>query len=473
MQKNRRPQLYGALARGNSAYHAALSMPQRQRPKIVLRANYCSPCLPGLPGLTKRPFPGIFLTKLPLTFSPPPAQALSRPLRAAALTGLFLMALASPLGAAETATAPTLNPAPAVVTKPAPSANKTAKKSAHKARNAHAQKPARKASRVMQASGPAYASRPEAMLFADTTAAQRNLSPAWVRRAIGQARFSPAVVKLMQPPTQPFVKNWAVYRSRFIDDARIAAGVKFWQSHAATLARAEKEYGVPQEIIVGIIGVETIYGQNTGSFRVMDALTTLAFDFPASHPRAAERSEFFKRELEQFLSHQNRLGVDPMLALGSYAGAMGLPQFMPSSWVRFAVDFDGDDKIDLWNSPADAIGSVASYFKAFNWQTGMPTHYPVSFNKERLDMDALMAPDILPTFSVASFTAKGAVLEGAALEHKGPLALIELLNGPNAPSFVAGTDNFYVITRYNWSSYYAMAVIELGQAVAREMKNRP
>jgi membrane-bound lytic murein transglycosylase B len=205
----------------------------------------------------------------------------------------------------------------------------------------------------------------------------------------------------------------------------------------------------------------------------MDALTTLAFDFPASHPRAAERSEFFKRELEQFLSHQNRLGADPMLALGSYAGAMGLPQFMPSSWVRFAVDFDGDDKIDLWNSPADAIGSVASYFKAFNWQTGMPTHYPVSFNKERLDMDALMAPDILPTFSVASFTAKGAVLEGAALEHKGPLALIELLNGPNAPSFVAGTDNFYVITRYNWSSYYAMAVIELGQAVAREMKNRP
>ena len=325
----------------------------------------------------------------------------------------------------------------------------------------------------MQASGPAYASRPEAMLFADTTAAQRNLSPAWVRRAIGQARFSPAVVKLMQPPTQPFVKNWGVYRSRFIDDARIAAGLKFWQSHATTLARAEKEYGVPQEIIVGIIGVETIYGQNTGSFRVMDALTTLAFDFPASHPRAAERSEFFKRELEQFLSHQNRLGADPMLALGSYAGAMGLPQFMPSSWVRFAVDFDGDDKIDLWNSPADAIGSVASYFKAFNWQTGMPTHYPVSFNKERLDMDALMAPDILPTFSVASFTAKGAVLEGAALEHKGPLALIELLNGPNAPSFVAGTDNFYVITRYNWSSYYAMAVIELGQAVAREMKNRP
>ena len=310
------------------------------------------------------------------------------------------------------------------------------------------------------------------MRFADELDAHRNLDRAWVRRAIGQARHIPAVVKLMQPPTQPFVKNWAAYRSRFIDDTRIAAGLKFWQSHAATLARAEKEYGVPQEIIVGIIGVETIYGQNTGNFRVMDALTTLAFDFPATHPRALERSEFFKRELEQFLSHQNRLGTDPMLALGSYAGAMGLPQFMPSSWVRFAVDYDGDDKIDLWNSPADAIGSVASYFKAFNWQTGMPTHYPVSFDKTRLDMDALMVPDILPTFSVASFTAKGAVLEGEALQHKGPLALIELLNGPNAPSFVAGTDNFYVITRYNWSSYYAMAVIELGQAVKAEM-NKP
>ena len=413
------------------------------------------------------------MTKLPASFLNTPAAALSLPVRTGALACMFLLPLASPLSSAQTPAAPALNPAPAELTKPAPNAGKASKKSAHKGRSAPAQKTVRKATRISQASGPAYASRPEAMLFADTTAAQRNLPPAWVRRAISQARFSPTVVKLMQPPTQPFVKNWAVYRSRFIDEARIAAGVKFWQSHAATLARAEKEYGVPQEIIVGIIGVETIYGQNTGSFRVMDALTTLAFDFPASHLRAAERSEFFKRELEQFLSHQNRLGADPMLALGSYAGAMGLPQFMPSSWVRFAVDFDGDDKIDLLNSPADAIGSVASYFKAFNWQTGMPTHYPVSFDKERLDMDALMAPDILPTFSVASFTAKGAVLEGAALEHKGPLALIELLNGPNAPSFVAGTDNFYVITRYNWSSYYAMAVIELGQAVAREMKNRP
>ncbi|MGA8787304.1 MAG: lytic murein transglycosylase B [Polaromonas sp.] len=320
-----------------------------------------------------------------------------------------------------------------------------------------------------QAQGPLYATRAEAMQFADDLASRRNLDPAWVREAIGQSRYSATVARLMQPPTQAFVKNWQVYRSRFIDPIRIEAGRRFWLENQASLARAEKEYGVPPEIIVGIIGVETIYGRNTGSFRVMDALTTLAFDFPASHPRAQERSEYFKGEIEQFLTLESRKNADPFEPRGSYAGAMGMPQFMPSSWVKYAVDFDGDGSIDLWNSPADVIGSVASYFKAFNWQPGMPTHYPVSFDASRLDMDALMAPDILPTFSVASFTAKGAVLEGAALDHKGPLALIELLNGPDAPSYVAGTENFYAITRYNWSSYYAMAVIELGQEVKREI----
>ena len=223
---------------------------------------------------------------------------------------------------------------------------------------------------------------------------------------------------------------------------------------------------MPPEIIVGIVGVETIYGRDTGSFRVMDALTTLAFDFPANHPRAAERSAYFKSEIEQFLLLQHRMKADPLAVKGSYAGAMGLPQFMPSSWMKHAVDFDGDGTIDLWNSPADVIGSVASYFKAHKWQSGMPTHYPVTFDASRLDMKALMAPDILPTFSVAEFADKGALLQGAALRHEGPLALIELLNGADAPSYVAGTENFYAITRYNWSSYYAMAVIELGREVA-------
>ena len=146
---------------------------------------------------------------------------------------------------------------------------------------------------------------------------------------------------------------------------------------------------------------------------------------------------------------------------------MGMTQFMPSSWARWAVDFDGDGRIDLAASPADAIGSVANYFKSYGWRTGLPTHYPVSFDPSRLDKDALLAPDILPTFSVASFMAKGAVLQGPALANPGPLALVELQNGDDPPSYVAGTENFYVITRYNWSSYYAMAVIELGREVKK------
>nr|WP_239024307.1 lytic murein transglycosylase B [Ramlibacter humi] len=308
------------------------------------------------------------------------------------------------------------------------------------------------------------------MQFADEVAQRQSLDPAWTRAAIAQARMLPVVVRLMQPAPTGTPKNWAAYRSRFIDPVRIQAGVRFWQDNRATLERAEAEYGVPPEIVVGIVGVETIYGQQMGNFRVLDALATLAFDFPPSHPRADERTKFFRNELEQFLALQKQMGVDPGRALGSYAGAMGMPQFMPSSWARWAVDFDGDGRIDLWRSPADVIGSVANYFKAFGWKPGMPTYYPVTFDLERLDKDALLAPDILPTFSVPSFLAKGALLEGDAVNHEGPLALIELQNGSDPPTYVAGTENFYVITRYNWSSYYAMAVIELGREVREAMQ---
>ncbi|HSV53438.1 MAG TPA: lytic murein transglycosylase B [Burkholderiaceae bacterium] len=308
------------------------------------------------------------------------------------------------------------------------------------------------------------------MRYADDLAERRDLNHEWVRQAIGQSNYLPLVARLMQPPPVGTAKNWRVYRSRFIDPIRIGAGVKFWRAHTAALEKAEQEYGVPASIIVGIIGVETVYGQQMGNFRVMDALTTLAFNFPTSHPRAKERSDFFKNELEQFLTLQNRTGVDPLTPLGSYAGAMGMPQFMPSSWIRYAVDFDGDGTVDLVNSPADVIGSVANYFKSFGWQPGMPTHYPVRLDGPNLDKDALLTPDILPTFSVASFTAKGAVLDGDALQHSGPLALVELQNGADAPQYVAGTENFYVITRYNWSSYYAMAVIELGREVSAAMQ---
>lgn len=339
---------------------------------------------------------------------------------------------------------------------------------------AAAGKPAKKAVSTRPApKGTPYAGREDAMRFADEVAERRGLDPQWTRAAVGQSQLLPVVVRLMQPAPAGTPKNWAVYRGRFIDPVRIQAGVRFWQEHRAALERAEQEYGVPPEMVVGIIGVETIYGQQMGSFRVLDALATLAFDFPASHPRAAERTAFFRGELEQFLALQHRAGTDPARPLGSYAGAMGMPQFMPGSWAKWAVDFDGDGRIDLWRSPVDAIGSVANYFKAFGWNPGMPTHYPVAFDPERLDKDALLAPDILPTFSVPSFLAKGALLDDEAARHEGPLALVELQNGNDAPSYVAGTENFYVVTRYNWSSYYAMAVIELGREVKQALQRTP
>ncbi len=319
------------------------------------------------------------------------------------------------------------------------------------------------------ASSGGYGSRPDAMQWADEAAARGDLPVSWVRQQVGMARRIPQIEQLVLPAATPAAKNWEAYRSRFIESRRIEAGAAFWQRHQGTLARAEQAYGVPAEIIVGIIGVETLYGQHMGKFRILDALATLAFDFPSAHPRATERQAFFRSELDHFLRLTQRAGTDPTSVRGSYAGAMGMPQFMPSSWSRFAVDFDGDGRVDLFNSAADVIGSVANYFKSFQWKTGLPTHYPVTLTPGQTDMDALLAPDILPTFSVESFTAKGAQLEGAALQHPGQLALIELRNGEGAPSYVAGTENFYVVTRYNWSSYYAMAVIELGQAVAQRM----
>ncbi len=311
--------------------------------------------------------------------------------------------------------------------------------------------------------GPVYGKTTEAIALADELAQQYKLPQTWVREQISKAQHLKGVPKMVLPPAVPTAKNWRAYRERFIESRRIDAGTQFWQTYENALTRAEQTYGVPAEMIVGIIGVETFYGQNMGNYRVLDALTTLTLNFPSAHPRAAERQAFFKSELGHFLAQAHSQGNAS--ATGSFAGAMGWPQFMPSSVAKFAVDFDGDGRIDLRNSPVDAIGSVANYFKAFGWQTGMPTHYPVGFDEARLDKPTLLAPDILPSFSVSNFTAKGAVLDEQAQKHTGPLALVELFNGDEPPSYVAGTENFYVVTRYNWSSYYALAVIELGQAI--------
>jgi membrane-bound lytic murein transglycosylase B len=319
-----------------------------------------------------------------------------------------------------------------------------------------------------QTRGPNYGHSAAVHQLAHELAHTYPLPEAWTREQLSQARRLSGVPKMVMPPSVPTAKNWRAYRERFIEPNRIDAGVAFWRTYADSLAKAEQQYGVPAEIIVGIIGVETFYGRNKGNYRVLDALTTLTLDFPSAHPRAAERQTFFKSELGQFLVQMRKAPTEQPIT-GSFAGAMGWPQFMPSSWAKFAVDFDGDGRIDLVNSPVDAIGSVANYFKAYGWQTGMPTHYPVSFDEARLDKATLLAPDILPSFSPTSFQAKGAVLDEQAQKHNGQLALIELFNGDDAPSYVAGTDNFYVVTRYNWSSYYALAVIELGQAVKAAM----
>ncbi len=294
--------------------------------------------------------------------------------------------------------------------------------------------------------------------------------PGWASLWIAQARRTPAVIRLVTPAPAGTPKNWSAYRDRFIEPRRIEAGQRFWRSHTEALQQAEQTYGVPAWLIVGIIGVETLYGQHTGSYRTLDALATLAFDFPAEHPRAEQRRTFFRDELAALLKLSRSTGKSPAEWRGSYAGAMGLPQFMPSNWGRFGVDFDNDGRIDLLDSPADAIGSVARYLQGHGWRTGLPTHYTVRFDPATLDLDTLLAPDILPTFTPDAMQARGAHLPPEALDHPGPLALVMMENGDPAQgggprTYVAGTENFYAITRYNQSSYYAMAVIELGRAV--------
>jgi membrane-bound lytic murein transglycosylase B len=308
-----------------------------------------------------------------------------------------------------------------------------------------------------------YGQREDVVRFGAELAQRRGLDPAWVQSKLSQARFIPSAAKFIMPPPTGTAKNWALYRSRFVEPMRIRAGVAFWAANAQWLARAEAMYGVPAEIVVGLIGVESIYGRQMGNFRAIDALATLSFDFPTGRK---DRSAFFRDELEQLFVLSHAEAIDPLSFKASYAGALGMPQFMPSSWNKYAVDFDGDGHIDLHNNPADVIGSVAHYMAEFNWQRGMPTRFDVAVPVDAANRAALLAPDILPTFTAAQFAERGAALSPVGRAFNGQLALVELQNGDAAPSYVAGTPNFYAITRYNWSSYYAMAVIDLGEAVA-------
>jgi membrane-bound lytic murein transglycosylase B len=313
----------------------------------------------------------------------------------------------------------------------------------------------------------AYGMREDVVAFARGVAQrQPQLDLAWITQTLAQARFVPDVARLIMPPaenTTGTARSWNAYRSRAVDAARVRGGVAFWNEHQRWLDAAHKRYGVPPEIVVGILGVETLFGRQTGNFRVLDALATLSFNFPVGR---RDRSEYFRSELENFLVLARREGADPLALKGSYAGAMGWPQFMPGSWLKYAVDFDGDGRIDLHANVADVIGSIAHYLAFHGWQGELPTHFDVVPPADATQRAALLGPDILPTFTAAQFAERGAGLSEPGQRHEGLLALIELKNADAPPVYVAGTMNFYVITRYNWSSYYAMAIIELGRTVA-------
>jgi len=329
-------------------------------------------------------------------------------------------------------------------------------------------KPKAKAKLVL---GKALGNTPAVKALASRLSEEQQLPKAWVQQQIASARLLPQVQQMVLPPASPTAKNWQAYRARFLQTQRIHAGVVFARLHEEALKSAETRYGVPATYLLGVLGVETFYGQHQGQFKVLDALATLSMAFSKEHPYASERQAFFESELGH---HLKQLRTQPALKnqLGSYAGASGWPQFMPSSIAKFAVDFDGDGRIDLSRSAVDAIGSVAHYFQAYGWQTGMPTHFEVKVNANEADLAALLAPDIVPTWTLSHLQDKGvAVLESSG--YAKPLALVQLFNADEAPSYVAGTDNFFVITRYNRSSYYALAVIELGRAIQAALALNP
>lgn len=272
-----------------------------------------------------------------------------------------------------------------------------------------------------------------------------------------------AVIRLASPAPAAKPKDWKAYRARFVERSRIAGGVHYWNEHEGALSKAGAKYDVPPEIIVAIIGVETLYGRHTGNFRVLDALATLAFDYPETPNREA-RMAYFRSELENALVFARQSGIDPLSLYGSYAGAIGLPQFMPGSIMKYGVDFDGDGKIDLTHSPADAIGSIANFLFMHGWKKGEPLVFPVSVSPEN-DGWKSMVGDISAKYSVQA-------LEAAGISPKGDMpklnfGLIDLENGGNSTEYWLGTDNFFVIAQYNRSYYYAMSIVDLGRAVRR------
>lgn len=282
------------------------------------------------------------------------------------------------------------------------------------------------------------------------------------------AHYIASAVQLVKPAPSGQAKNWQAYRARFVEPVRIAAGVAFWNSHAEALAREEKEYGVPAEIIVGLLGIESMFGRNTGNFRVMDVLATLAFAYPDTPTRAA-RMEYFRSELENALLFARESDIDPFTLRGSYAGAIGYPQFMPASIRKYAVDYDGDGKIDLRNSPDDAIGSVGNFLAQHGWNRGEPTVFAASVatpvdNNQPNNWPSYIGQGLEAKFKLDELKASGVQ---PAVEPPADMlyGLVDLQNGTEPTEYWLGAPNFFAITQYNRSYFYAMSVIELSKAV--------
>ncbi|HJO35346.1 MAG TPA: lytic murein transglycosylase B [Gammaproteobacteria bacterium] len=287
--------------------------------------------------------------------------------------------------------------------------------------------------------------------FVAETVREYGLDEDVVRGVLGQAEQRESILAAMRRPAE--AKPWHAYRKIFLTPERIEGGVAFMREHAEILARAEQEYGVPPQIVTAIIGVETFYGRHTGSYRVVDALATLGFAYP---PRA----KFFRSELGHFLQLVQEEPIDPLAAKGSYAGAMGLGQFIPSSYRAYTVDFDADGTRDLWGSKADAIGSVANYFARHRWRAGEPVALPVAASGALAEQ---ANRGIELTTTVGALQQAGLDVP-ATLPGDAPANLVAL-EQPQGEDYWLGLHNLYVITRYNRSVHYAMAVYQLSEAI--------
>ena len=299
--------------------------------------------------------------------------------------------------------------------------------------------------------------RAEVKAFVKEMADQYGFKKRTVRKWLDAAKSQPAILEAMEKPAEK-AKPWYEYRPIFLTDRRIREGTEFWLAHRQELDRASVRSGVPPEILAAILGVETYYGRLTGTYRVIDALATLSFDYPP-------RSKFFKDELTQYLLLARELRLDPMSVKGSYAGAMGAPQFMPSNYRRFAVDADADGRIDLWTNWSDVCASVGNYLKEHGWNEGEPVLSEASVDPakpEDLDGRKLALEE-----TVGSLKAKGVEFD-SSLPPDAP-ALLIAADEPDGVHWRVGYSNFYAITRYNHSALYAMAVYELAAAVKQQV----